>query len=1213
MTQDVTDRNTIKQYLLGKLARDEQSAPVEERLLTDDDFFEEFQLVKEDLIDEYVSGELIGEERARFEQHFLTTPERRESLRQAQALARYAQKSVPGANGLAEKKTTGDIKSRRPRFTWAWLQPATSWKLAASVLLLIGLAFGLWRVFLYHSDVKQGLLALNAAYRLQRPVEARVSGLDYAPLANTRGDDKTKADPTLLRRAERILLDAGNDEPGPDADHALGLFYLTELKFDQAIEQFRKALAINEYDAKLQSDMGAALLEKGKLNQLNREDGKSLEEFAESLEHLNRAIALNDSLLEALFNRALCHQYMPLPQQAAEDWRKYLEKDSQSPWADEARQNLKLIESQKNKTSQNKEQILQSFLNAYRAGDEETAWQLIHSNRDVTGSFIENALLDRYVDMEANADVNEARENLQALSYAGELELKRANDRFISDLIRFYQSVAPSQRASLAEARRLMNEGHKNLQTFKPEEAAEYYGQAKLIFERMGNDGESVYISYPMGHAYWLMHKSELSLSLFQSVARDSESNQYRWLLAQALNGLANVQTGLNDYSTALDHSNRSWEISEQIGDVRGLMKTADQLSNIYTRLGNYHKAIEYQQQGLALVNRSYVEPLQAWRSNFLMATPLQLLDLNAAAADFQKEALGVAKEAGLPYYICRSYIGLGVIYGSQHNYEEATKYVQSALDLAKNISSDAIRNDTLAYSSLQLGHLYRQAGDFNKAMASYDQVLKTYDGSDYQAFRYAAHKGKLLSCMAQGGCPSVEQEIEATLNLFENYRPKILEEENKFIFFDAEQSVYDVVIDYEHSIKHNFQTAFEFSERSLARSLLDLTSTETLSLKAHDNQEKGSAPVFSQPMGLDEIRQRMPEQAQILQYAVLPNKILIWLISKAGVQSFEQKIDAKDLREKVSTFLRLLSSPPVSNEEEVTRTAADFYDLLIKPIEPALDRSKQLCIVPDKVLNYLPYGAFISASSGKYLTQEYILTRAPSSTLFIISSENARSRNIATPEKLLSVGNPRFDHRAFPMLKDLPAARREAEEVAAYYDSPPAITGDKALKSLVVSEMERANVIHLALHAVVNEQSPLRSKLLFTRETSSERGSLEEDDILQTDEIYKIRLPQTRLVVLSACQTGAGRYYGGEGVISISRPFIAKGVPLVVASLWPVDSKATAELMISFHKNRKSSNLSTAEALSLAQREMLGNPENPYRQPYYWASFVTIGGYARF
>ena len=107
--------------------------------------------------------------------------------------------------------------------------------------------------------------------------------------------------------------------------------------------------------------------------------------------------------------------------------------------------------------------------------------------------------------------------------------------------------------------------------------------------------------------------------------------------------------------------------------------------------------------------------------------------------------------------------------------------------------------------------------------------------------------------------------------------------------------------------------------------------------------------------------------------------------------------------------------------------------------------------------------------------------------------------------------------------------------------------------------------------------------------------------------------MPDARLVVLSACQSAAGRYYDGEGVIGISRPFIAKGVPLVVATLWPVDSDATAELMIAFHRNRKRAAHSTAEALALAQRAMLGGPDPRYQHPYYWAPFVTIGGYARF
>ncbi|HEV2915077.1 MAG TPA: CHAT domain-containing protein [Pyrinomonadaceae bacterium] len=1211
MKQQFDDQRFIKDYLLGEVSEEDRQREFEQRLLTEDSFFEELLMAEDELIDDYLSGALSEEEQGRFENHFLSTTERQRKLRFARALRRHVSNRAAAA-----EEAPGPASSLYSRWL-AWTKGffSSPMKLAVAALLLLALGLGVWRAFIYQSDVSQGLLALKNAYREQRPTETRITGFDYAPLAQTRGDEPARVDADARARAERYLLDAARDQPGAASYHALGRFYLAELKFDRAIEQFNKALATDENNPQLQSDLGAALLEKGKLDRLNREAGKSFEELAESLGHLNRAIELNGSLLEAIFNRALCHQYMLLPQQAAADWRTYLERDPDSEWAAEARRNLKVIESQTNKVSQNKGQILQDFLSAYRARDDDAAWQLISLNRDLTGSLVENALLDSYLETKARGRAIEARENLQALSYAAGLELSRADDRFLSDLLRFYQSTPAAHHSSLIEARRFMALGRQGLQLFKPEEAVEYYSKARRIFDRIGNECESAYAEYPLGHAYLLMHKSELSLSIFQRVARGSEANQYKWLLAQALNAIGNVQIGLNDYSTALDHSHRSWEISERINDVGGLMKTADQLTIEYTRLGNYRKAIEQQQRSLALFSRVSPEPLQLWRSYFLMAAPLNLLGLNAAAAAFQKEALRVAIEARMPYSICRSYISLGLIYGSQRDYEEATRNVRMAFELAKDIPSAATRADTVGYSALQLGHLYRQSGDFGKAIASYEQAIQIYGGLNYSAFSYAAHKGKLLSCMAaqEGGCSSVEQELETTLSLFEHYRSKILEESNRDSFFDTEQNLYDVAIDYQYSIRHDFQTAFELSERSRARSLLDMTSTKTRAVDTNDAHDIGFTTV-SQPMGLAEIQQQMPEQAQILQYSVLDNKLLIWLLTRTGISNYEQNITLAELRRKVSNYLRLVSRP-LENMDELSRASADLYDLLIGPVESALDRNKQLCIVPDKVLNYLPYSALLSRSSAKYLTQSYTLTFAPSSNIFIVCSRNARRKEGNNPERLLSVGNPSFDHRAFPALVDLPAAEREVEGIAAYYNSPPVITGDRAIKRRVKNEMERADVIHLALHSVVDEQSPLHSKLLLASvsSSSSTEGPSAEDGILQAYEIYRLRLPQTRLVVLSACQTGAERYYGGEGMISISRPFIAVGVPLVVASLWPVDSGATGELMVDFHKHRKWDGLSTADALRSAQQDMLDHPEERYRHPYYWASFIAIGGYARF
>src|SRR6476619_141288 len=100
MSENVIDRSELRKYLLGELKDEARLGFVEERLLLDDDFFNEYELVKEDLIDQYVRHELPPAEHESFEQHFLTTPERHEHVRHMQALTRFANSSL--ANVAAE-------------------------------------------------------------------------------------------------------------------------------------------------------------------------------------------------------------------------------------------------------------------------------------------------------------------------------------------------------------------------------------------------------------------------------------------------------------------------------------------------------------------------------------------------------------------------------------------------------------------------------------------------------------------------------------------------------------------------------------------------------------------------------------------------------------------------------------------------------------------------------------------------------------------------------------------------------------------------------------------------------------------------------------------------------------------------------------------------------------------------------------------------------
>jgi CHAT domain-containing protein len=154
---------------------------------------------------------------------------------------------------------------------------------------------------------------------------------------------------------------------------------------------------------------------------------------------------------------------------------------------------------------------------------------------------------------------------------------------------------------------------------------------------------------------------------------------------------------------------------------------------------------------------------------------------------------------------------------------------------------------------------------------------------------------------------------------------------------------------------------------------------------------------------------------------------------------------------------------------------------------------------------------------------------------------------------------------------------------------------------------MPPAQIVHLAAHYQIDARSNLMSRLLLAPE-SREQAHAQRSD-LDSGDIYEMKLGRTKLVVLSACQTGIERQLSGEGPLGFARSFLVAGVPVVVASLWPVDSTATSELMILFHRIRKRDRLPTAEALRRAQQETL-NREG-YQHPYYWAAFTAIGGYS--
>ena len=145
------------------------------------------------------------------------------------------------------------------------------------------------------------------------------------------------------------------------------------------------------------------------------------------------------------------------------------------------------------------------------------------------------------------------------------------------------------------------------------------------------------------------------------------------------------------------------------------------------------------------------------------------------------------------------------------------------------------------------------------------------------------------------------------------------------------------------------------------------------------------------------------------------------------------------------------------------------------------------------------------------------------------------------------------------------------------------------------------SRIVHLATHAIVDDQNPLFSKLIFTQDTTSS-----EDGYLNTLELYSMDL-STDMVVLSACNTGYGKLVRGEGIMSLARGFMYAGSPSVIMSLWPVDDGATARLMSDFYSGL-ASGLTKDAALRRAKLNFLEDAETLKVDPFYWAGFISVG-----
>ena len=412
MGESLPSEETVREYLLDRVSDETKLEGIEERLFTDEEFCSQVALAEDDLINDYVFGRLNDTDAESFRVTLASNPDRSFKLELTQALREKA---------LARKLTPAtDKPSLLAALKAFFRQPMYA---GAFAVLLVAVLISI--VYFGRRNNSDDLAELRSIYQQARPTETRISEFGYAPLPKLRGAPEA-ADAKRLRRIEISLIEATEKTPNAQTHHALGVFYLTQQKYPDAIKELNSALNLAPQNAKIHNDLGSAYFELAKT-----EPKQKLQDLALSLEQFTKATELDANSFEALFNKSLALQELRLNREARESWTLYLQKDSSSPWATEARKHLATIENERAHELESDEKVLEAFLTAYRNHDDGSA-QAIHN--ETKGLLREPSvplqLSRRYLLAKRSGSVAEAKESLEAMAAIGRFEQAQNSEFF---------------------------------------------------------------------------------------------------------------------------------------------------------------------------------------------------------------------------------------------------------------------------------------------------------------------------------------------------------------------------------------------------------------------------------------------------------------------------------------------------------------------------------------------------------------------------------------------------------------------------------------------------------------------------------------------------------------------------------------------------------------------------------------------------------------
>ncbi len=408
-------------------------------------------------------------------------------------------------------------------------------------------------------------------------------------------------------------------------------------------------------------------------------------------------------------------------------------------------------------------------------------------------------------------------------------------------------------------------------------------------------------------------------------------------------------------------------------------------------------------------------------------------------------------------------------------------------------------------------------------------------------------------------------------------------------------------------------------------RSVLD----ELAQVEGEIRRDSPSYAALTQPppTTVGEIQGLLGDGTLLLEVWLGEERSFLWAVDQETVTAIELPPRARIEAAAREVYSRLAVLAPGDGRLEAA--AAQLSRMLLEPVAGKLG-DRRLLLVADGELQYIPFGALPSPDgTGLPLLARHEIVNAPSASA--VAWQRRLPRRTPAAGTVAVLADPVFDaadprltanggtrtaaggsqRSAASSILRLPWSRREAEAIVALSAQSPAgrsllALDFRASRTTALSpELAGYRIVHFATHGIIDARTPALSGLMLSR--VDEHGAPVEG-FLGLRDVYNLRLGAD-LAVLSGCETALGKEVRGEGLVGLTQGFLYAGARQVVASLWRIEDRATAELMSRFYRGLLVEGRPPAAALRQAQLAI--RADKRWRSPYYWSGFVVQGDWA--